>query len=288
MLTYGLDVVRMPVAQLGLEPQASRQVALLANHIGTVAKDMGIVEGRNPTSTTSAAIWMAVQAKGQAPNTSKEDISKSSQVCQSTTAHARWLCCTRVAMCVRACARACAVPNGCCCYANTYARLLATLMWPGGGHNYTRHLPRHAPSQALLAGREDGCWQPAFGEGMGHVEESRADGKGYKVGKEERGDAAGHKARTRLCWWRRCSWWRRRCSACWVWRRCVACDQGRSGVRRSMFYLGGCFCLDQNLHKLRIDTGISVNHNSIKTTRLRTRLELCCRPSILYLVDAVP
>merc|ERR1712166_284837 len=45
---------------------------------------MGIVEGRNPTSTTSAAIWMAVQAKGQAPNTSKEDISKSSQVAVTT------------------------------------------------------------------------------------------------------------------------------------------------------------------------------------------------------------
>ena len=123
--------MRMPVAQLGLEPQASRQVALLANHIGTVAKDMGIVEGRNPTSTTSAAIWMAVQAKGQAPNTSKEDISKSSQVCQSTAAYARWLCFACVAMCVRACA----IPNGCCYYANIYARLLTTMI--GGSHDDT-------------------------------------------------------------------------------------------------------------------------------------------------------
>ena len=64
-----------------------------------------------------------------------------------------------------------------------------------------------------------------------HIEESRADGKGCKVGKEKRGDAAGHKARTRLCWRRRCSWWRRRCSACWVWHRCLTCDQGRSGLR---------------------------------------------------------
>jgi len=72
------------VDQLGLDPAASRQVALLANHIGTAAKEMGIVEGRNPTSTTSAAIWMAVQAKGQAPNTTKENISKSSQVAVTT------------------------------------------------------------------------------------------------------------------------------------------------------------------------------------------------------------
>jgi hypothetical protein len=72
------------VDDLGLDQQASRLVGLLANHVGTVAKEMGIVEGRNPTSTTSAAIWMAIQARGWASKVSHEDISRSSKVAVGT------------------------------------------------------------------------------------------------------------------------------------------------------------------------------------------------------------